>query len=259
MDGIWAPDKTDSAETFPLVSAWCYCSLLIEGKHPTLNRQTIVSDNSSSAVPRAIVAAMAFASGFCIMTVEMLGARILSPYFGGSLSVWGSIITIFMLALALGYLWGGKLSARKPNAITFAGFFIGAAVFFIPIIVFSDAIMEPIFMALEDPRYGSLFAAIFLFFIPTSILGMISPYAVRLMVQNEAHSGQMAGLLYFISTLGSAAGTLGTSFYLVLWFEVNQILWGAIFTLLLAGLVVLAAHYYGEDKVRAHTEAANRA
>ena len=155
---------------------------------------------------------MAFASGFCIMTVEMLGARILSPYFGGSLSVWGSIITIFMLALALGYLWGGKLSARKPSAITFAGFFIGAAVFSIPIIVFSDAIMEPIFMALEDPRYGSLFAAIFLFFIPTSILGMISPYAVRLMVQNEAHSGQMAGLLYFISTLGSAAGTSGPVF-----------------------------------------------
>ena len=59
------------------------------------------------------------------------------------------------------------------------------------------------------------------------------------MVQNEAHSGQMAGLLYFISTLGSAAGTLGTSFYFVLWFEVNQILWGAIFTLLLAGLVIL--------------------
>mgnify|MGYP003315149145 CR=1 FL=1 len=90
---------------------------------------------------------MAFASGFCIMTVEMLGARILSPYFGGSLSVWGSIITVFMLALALGYLWGGKLSARKPSAITFAGFFIGAAVFFIPIIVFSDVIMELIFMA----------------------------------------------------------------------------------------------------------------
>jgi len=114
-------------------------------------------------------------------------------------------------------------------------------------------------MALEDPRYGSLFAAIFLFFIPTSILGMISPYAVRLMVQNEAHSGQMAGLLYFISTLGSAAGTLGTSFYFVLWFEVNQILWGAIFTLLLAGLVILAAHYFGKDKSATHAEAVNRA
>ena len=79
------------------------------------------------------------------------------------------------------------------------------------------------------------------------------------MVQNEAHSGQMAGLLYFISTLGSAAGTLGTSFYFVLWFEVNQILWGAIFTLLLAGLVILAAHYFGKDKRATHAEAVNRA
>ena len=178
------------------------------------------------------------------MTIEMLGARILSPYFGGSLSVWGSIITIFMLALALGYLWGGKLSMRNPSAVTFAIFFIAAAIFAVPIIVFADAIMEPIFLALDDPRYGSLFAAIFLFFIPTGILGMISPYAVRLMVQNEAHSGHMAGLLYFISTLGSAAGTLGTSFYFVLWFEVNQILWGAIATLMLAGCVILVSHYY---------------
>ena len=157
--------------------------------------------------------------------------------------MWGSIITIFMLALALGYLYGGKLSTRNPSAVTFAMFFIAAAVTSVPVILFADPIMEPIFLALEDPRYGSLFAAIFLFFIPTSILGMISPYAVRLMVQNEAHSGHMAGLLYFISTLGSAAGTLGTSFYFVLWFEVNQILWGTVATLILAGCVILISHY----------------
>jgi MFS family permease len=205
-----------------------------------------------------VIAAMAFVSGFCIMTVEMLGARILSPYFGGSLSVWGSIITIFMLALAMGYLWGGKLSTRNPSAVTFALFFIAAAIFSIPIILFADVIMEPIFMALEDPRYGSLLAATFLFFIPTSILGMISPYAVRLMVQNEAHSGHMAGLLYFISTLGSAAGTLGTSFYFVLWFEVNQILWGAIATLTLAGCVIWASHYYLNGQSGKQARAMNR-
>ncbi len=186
---------------------------------------------------------MAFVSGFCIMTIEMLGARILSPYFGGSLSVWGSIITIFMLALALGYLFGGRLSTRRPNAVTYAMFFIGAAAFSLPVILFADPIMEPIFLAIEDPRYGSLFASIFLFFIPTSILGMISPYSVRLMVETEEHSGHMAGLLYFISTLGSAAGTLGTSFYFVLWFEVNQILWGAVAALVLAGGIILLTDY----------------
>ena len=190
-------------------------------------------------LPRALIACMAFISGFCIMTIEMLGARILSPYFGGSLSVWGSIITIFMLALALGYLLGGRLSTRTPSGVTYASFFIGAALFSVPIILFADIIMNPIMINIEDARYGSLFASIFLFFIPTSILGMISPYSVRLMVDKEEHSGHMAGLLYFISTLGSALGTLGTSFYFVLWYEVNQILWGSVLSLMLAGFVIL--------------------
>ena len=202
-----------------------------------------MSDKQARVLPRAIIASMAFVSGFCIMTIEMLGARILSPYFGGSLSVWGSIITIFMLALALGYLLGGRLSTRNPSANTYALFFICAAVFSLSVIFFADFIMEPIFLAIEDPRYGSLFASIFLFFIPTSILGMISPYSVRLMVESEKDSGQMAGLLYFISTLGSAAGTLGTSFYFVLWFEVNQILWGSVIALIFAGCAILLSDY----------------
>ena len=202
-----------------------------------------MSKSRSQLLPRNVVACVAFISGFCIMTIEMLGARILSPYFGGSLSVWGSIITIFMVALAMGYLIGGRLSTQNPNAVTFAIFFIGAAVFSLPVILFADAIMEPIFLAIEDPRYGSLFASIFLFFIPTSILGMISPYSVRLMVETHEHSGHMAGLLYFISTIGSAAGTLGTSFYFVLWFEVNQILWSAVVALIATGCIILLIGY----------------
>ena len=69
-------------------------------------------------VPSTVVIAVAFVSGFCIMTIEMLGVRIMAPYFGGSQYVWGSIITIFMLALALGYLLGGRLSMRNPNPVT---------------------------------------------------------------------------------------------------------------------------------------------
>lgn len=202
-----------------------------------------MSKSRSQLLPRNVVACVAFISGFCIMTIEMLGARILSPYFGGSLSVWGSIITIFMVALAMGYLIGGRLSTQNPNAVTFAIFFIGAAVFSLPVILFADAIMEPIFLTIEDPRYGSLIASIFLFFIPTSILGMISPYSVRLMVETHEHSGHMAGLLYFISTIGSAAGTLGTSFYFVLWFEVNQILWSAVVALIATGCIILLIGY----------------
>mgnify|MGYP003700329341 CR=1 FL=1 len=200
-----------------------------------------VTSPRSHGLPKTLIACMAFVSGFCIMTIEMLGARILSPYFGGSLSVWGSIITIFMVALSVGYLIGGRLSTRHPSARTYALFFILAALFSLPLILLADAIMEPIFLTIVDPRYGSLVASVLLFFIPTAILGMISPYSVRLMVDSSEHSGHMAGVLFFVSTIGSAIGTLGTSFYFVLWFEVNQILWGAIVALLLAGAIVLAA------------------
>ena len=204
---------------------------------------------SSVSFPKMFVICAAFVSGFCIMTVEMLGARIMAPYFGGSISVWGSLITVFMLALSVGYLIGGRLSTRNPNPKTFALFFIGAAVFSIPVIVFADAIMRPIFLAIEDPRYGSLLASIFLYFIPTSILGMISPYSVRLMVASSEHSGHMAGLLFFVSTIGSAGGTLATSFYFVLWFDVNQILWGAVTALLLVGSAILLIHSLMQKRV----------
>jgi hypothetical protein len=68
---------------------------------------------------------------------------------------------------------------------------------------------------------------------------MIAPYSVRLMVNDTDHSGQVAGGLYFVSTLGSALGTLLTSFYLVLWFDMNTILLAMITVLLLAGVLAI--------------------
>jgi hypothetical protein len=80
-------------------------------------------------------------------------------------------------------------------------------------------------MRIEDPRYGSLAASAVLFFVPIAVLGMISPYSVRLLTHQHEVSGRNAGTLYFASTLGSAAGTIATSFYLVLWFEIDNVLW----------------------------------
>ncbi len=170
------------------------------------------------------VLTLAFTSGFIIMSIEMLGGRILAPYFGSSIYVWGSIITVFMVALAVGYLTGGHLSLMQPRLSKYGFFFVAAAITAVPTIALGDAMMDWVFLRLEDPRYGSLLAATLLFFIPTAILGMIAPYSVRLLVEESHHSGRIAGGLYFVSTLGSALGTLFTSFYLVLWLEINQIL-----------------------------------
>ncbi len=98
------------------------------------------------------------------------------------------------------------------------------------------------FAAIEDPRYGSLAASVALFFIPTAAMGTISPYAVRLLVDTAGHSGNVAGVLYFVSTLGSALGTLMTSFYFVLWFEVTQILVSLGIALAACGCIALLAH-----------------
>lgn len=186
-----------------------------------------------------LVLTLAFTSGFIIMSIELLGGRILAPYFGSSIYVWGSIITIFMLSLAIGYLIGGRLSMNQPNLRRYGGFFLGAAVTLLPTIYFGEAMMDAVFVRLEDPRYGSLAASMLLFFVPTAILGMIAPYSVRLLVVSARESGRIAGGLYFVSTLGSALGTLATSFYLVLWFEVNQILLTMVGTLIAAGTIAM--------------------
>lgn len=163
-------------------------------------------------------------SGFLVMAVELLGGRLLAPTFGSSIYVWGAIITVFMFALSLGYLAGGRFSMRSPNIRRLGGVLVIAALTLLPILLFTEPVLEAIFITVPDPRFGSLLAALSLFFVPTFFSGMISPYAVRLLVHNPASAGRHAGQLYFVSTFGSAAGTLLTSFYLVLWLEVNQIL-----------------------------------
>lgn len=183
---------------------------------------------------------LAFTSGFIIMSIELLGGRILAPYFGSSIYVWGSIITVFMVSLSIGYLTGGHLSLNSPRLNRYGLFFLLAAVTTVPLIIFGNDMMDWVFLRVADPRYGSLLAATLLFFIPTAILGMIAPYSVRLLVQEAHQSGRVAGGLYFVSTLGSALGTLLTSFYFVLLFEINAILMTMAVVLTLCFIIAVA-------------------
>lgn len=190
-----------------------------------------------------IIYLLAFSGGFVIMSLELLGGRVLAPYFGSSIYVWGSIISVFMASLAIGYLIGGKWSVRNPSLLRFASIFLVGAILLYPLVLFAEPTMDWIFNRVEDPRYGSLLASVFLFVLPTVILGMISPYSVRLLVDSVEHAGQVAGRLYFVSTLGSALGTLATSFYLVLWFEINSILIGLTLTLITMFAVGITCHW----------------
>jgi len=157
---------------------------------------------------RILVFALAGWSGCFVMAVELLSGRILAPNFGNSIYVWGGVITVFMLAL--------------------------------PVVFWGDTLLDWIFEQVRDPRYGSLLASSALFFLPTAISGTVSPYAIRLLVKQLHVNGKSAGLLYFVSTFGSALGTICTSFYLVLWLEINQIFMGMIaISTVLAVLAIL--------------------
>jgi len=198
--------------------------------------------NNLQGYPNFLIYFLAFTSGFSIMGIELLGGRILAPYFGSSVHIWGSIITVFMLSLSLGYLLGGKLSTRSPSLAIYGLIFVAAAIMILPIVLFGQGLMETVFVNIEDSRYGSLLASMVLFFIPTVILGMLSPYSVRLLVKSSDESGQVAGKLYFVSTLGSALGTIISSFYLILWFEINTIIYS--FSAILACLGLLAIFFH---------------
>ncbi len=181
---------------------------------------------------RTVVYGSAFVAGFSVMSAELLGGRVLAPYFGAGIYIWGSLISVFLLALSVGYLAGGRMSLVTPSLRRFSLLFCAAAILLVPLVLLDEPLMHAISLHMSDLRYASLVAALVLFAAPTLFLGAVSPYALRLLVVSRATSGHTAGKLYFLSTLGSALGALVTSFYLVLWLTVETIAW------MLAGILL---------------------
>lgn len=173
---------------------------------------------------RYAILAISCWSGFLVMGFEMLSGRILAPTFGGGIYVWGAVITVFMTALSLGYLIGGRLSMKQPSIARLCLLHALSGALVLPVLLFELPVLDGIFGITQDPRLGSLLASVVLFSAPAVVAGMVTPYAVRLLVDNAQDAGFYAGLQYFFSTFFSAAGTLLTSFWFVLIFEVDQIL-----------------------------------
>ena len=184
---------------------------------------------------RLAVLAIACWSGFMVMGLEILSGRIIAPTFGSSIYVWGAVITIFMLALSVGYLVGGRMSLSNPRVKTLCVMHFLSGALLIPVVIFANPVLDAVFAFTQDPRAGSLISCTILFFAPAAVCGAVSPYAVRLLVEDANAAGFYAGILFFFSTAFSAAGTLLTSFYFVLIFEINEIV------LLLMALAMLMA------------------
>ncbi len=183
----------------------------------------------------ALLMVIVFICGFALMSLEMLGARMLNPFFGSSIYVWGSVISIFLLALSVGYWVGGWLSTHWPKAGVLATVIFLAGVGFALVPVLSDTVNNRVFDLQLDERWGALLSATLLFLLPSLLLGIVSPFSVRLGTRDVSRAGASAGALYAVSTLGSFLGCIMTSFYFVLWWSVPVILW------IMGGTLVAAA------------------
>jgi len=167
---------------------------------------------------RRLLLPLVFVSGMTSLGVEFGASRLLAPYFGTSLYVWGVLIGLVLIYLSAGYVIGGRLADRHPHdevlyqITAWAGLWIGLIpLVSYPILLASQQGFKDLSAGLVA---GTLLAVVLLFAVPVILLGCVSPFAIRLLVKNVETSGNTAGRLYALSTAGSILGT----FLPVFWF-----------------------------------------
>ena len=179
-----------------------------------------------------------FIAGGVLLGLEIASSRVLAPFFGNSLYVWGSLIGIVLAGLSLGYWLGGIVADRYPTPRLLVGL-LGTAALLVLAIPFVDGwTLDRVVAWDPGPRLNPVIATILLFGLPSLVLGSVSPVAVRLKARSIEELGRTAGRLFAISTAGSIAGTFLTSFWLIPELGTDQVLASAAIALMLAAAAV---------------------
>ena len=170
---------------------------------------------SARATAAAVIYSVAFITGAIVMSFEMLGSRYLNPYFGSGIYTWAALISTVLIALTAGYFLGGSLADRTASPAVLAVTVIVGSGYLLALPSFAQAVLEFVLAGVDDIRAGSLISSLALMFFPVTLLGMYSPFAIRLLLRSAQHSGRVSGAVYGVSTAGSIVGTLGTTFFLI--------------------------------------------
>jgi spermidine synthase len=196
----------------------------------------VESDGASKGLPSFLIAT-AVISGALVMVIEVLGSRVIGPFFGVSLFVWTSLISVTMIALAAGYILGGLAADRRGTPDYLYGVILasGVAVLLIPLL--KGPVLKLCFPL--GLRLGTFGSAAALFGPSLLLLGCVAPYIVKIAAREMEKLGRVVGGFYALSTLGSVLGTVTTGFVLIAYLGVDRI-----FALVGALLILLSVVYF---------------
>jgi spermidine synthase len=182
-----------------------------------------------------------FAAGAGTLSTEIAASRLLAPYFGNSTVVWANIIGLILVYLSLGYWLGGKLADRAPRPAVLGAIVLVAAAFIAATPFAARPILDAALRGFDSISVGavvgSFVAALALFAVPVTLLGAVSPFAIRLALTDVERSGTTAGSLYALSTVGSIIGTFVSALVAIQAFGTQRTMIGT--AALLAGCSVL--------------------
>ncbi len=187
----------------------------------------------------AVTAGVAvFLAGGALLSLEIASSRVMAPYFGSSLFVWGSLIGIVLAGLSLGYWVGGIVADRWGTPVLFVGILAVSGLLTLAIPFADGWILDRVVDWDPGPRLNPVVATTAIFGLPSVVLGTVSPLAVKLLARSLERLGRTAGRLFAVSTAGSIAGTFATAFWLIPEFGTDQLLGLAAATLFAAAALV---------------------
>lgn len=156
---------------------------------------------------------VSFVEGAALMAIELLGAKMIAPYYGNSLYVWTAVLATTLGGLALGYFLGGVISEKYPNKKALYIIISLSALIVALLPVIGPAIMQATLNL--ELRLGISISAFVMLTPPLMLFGMVSPIIINLLSTNPELVGKSAGTIYAVSTFGGILATFLMGFYMI--------------------------------------------
>jgi len=180
-----------------------------------------------------------FLCGVLGMILELVAARVLSPYVGSSNKIWTTIIGIMLISMSLGYWIGGKIADKKADINMLANCILVGAIFTSLVPIMEAIFIKTLTNITDNLILVAIIASAIIFGIPSFVISIISPFAVKIRTQEDEKSvGSISGRTSSISTIGSIVGTFFAGFYLIPAFGIRSIILGITIILMLLSIML---------------------